>query len=81
MLVEILLTADYADFSQPGRVLAQRLEAGDRVEFPAEYATGLIKSGLAKAVEVAPVEPSARAEETPVEPAPVEPAPRKKGRR
>ena len=78
MLVKIKLDGPYSDFGTPGRIRAQQLKAGDEVDLPAEYAKGLIESGLAEDVSKVtkrlqePV--SARAEEEPTPSEEEEPA-------
>lgn len=48
MKVRILRDASYADFSQPPKVSAQNLKAGDEVDLPDYYAEGIIASGMAE---------------------------------
>ncbi len=52
MLIKITVSGTYSDFEkQPGFSRSQELEAGAAVDFPGEYAGGLVESGLAEFVE------------------------------
>ncbi len=52
MLIKITVDGTYSDFEkQPGFSRSQKLEAGTVVDFPGEYAGGLVESGLAELVE------------------------------
>lgn len=52
MLVKIIVDGTYSDFNKkPGFSRSQELEAGAIVDFPGEYAQGLVLSGLAEAIE------------------------------
>ncbi|MEE9366575.1 MAG: hypothetical protein V3W44_07810 [Dehalococcoidales bacterium] len=52
MLIKITIDGLYSDFlKQPGFVRSQELEAGTVIDFPGEYAQGLVESGLAELVE------------------------------
>jgi len=51
MQVKITQSGKYADYEkQPGYVKSQHLDVGAVVDFPTDYAQGIIKSGLAVAV-------------------------------
>ena len=56
MKVKILHAGMYSDFSTGPKVGARILGEGAVVEFPTDYAEGLIESGLASLVEESPDE-------------------------
>jgi pyruvate/2-oxoglutarate dehydrogenase complex dihydrolipoamide acyltransferase (E2) component len=52
MLIKITIDGLYSDFEkQPGFVRSRELEAGTVIDFPGEYAGGLVESGLAEFAE------------------------------
>ena len=56
MKVRILVEAPYSTF-EPGKAPGAKVcKLGDEVDFPAEYAKGLVEVGLAEAVSDAQVE-------------------------